>query len=206
MQPMAPLNPYQSPRALDGQSEQRPWFALPRVFPKYRFERVAISLPLILGLFLSAGDSLRGLVRLMEFPVDLSGRVVRSFAAPHWDEAAWAGAFLLCIVLALVLYCDGGLPRGTARTAKERWLAMIAIAIGSLPLLLNCLIGERPLHEVYVGDGLALAIGLYLLSGILQIWYWRNRRQASLAAFRLLHFPRCFRSVGQRPYRRPGRP
>ena len=210
---MTPVNPYQSPRDLDGQPVRRSPFGLRRVFPKYGVERQLVTIPLLLGLGVSVHDCLRGLLSDMYSYAELSGGIVTYFNPPHWDEAAWSCALLLCagFFATHFVLCVSGIYDRPFRTVTERWLANIAIAIGSLPLLLNCLVGHRPLRFIYdygAAEVLAWAIGLYLFSALFQIWFWWNRRQAALAVFWALRsWVACYGWIaGQRLYRRPGRP
>jgi len=210
---MTQVNPYQSPRDLDGQPVRRSPLGLRRVFPKYGVERQLVTIPLLFGLVLSGNDCRRGLCSDMYSYAPLSGGIVTYFNPPHWDEAAWSCAILLCagFFATHFVLCVSGIYDRPFRTVTERWLANIAIVVGSLPLLLNCLMGHLPLRFIYGGgsaQGVALAIVLYLFSALFQIWFWWNRRQAALAVFWALrsYIAFCGWFTGQRLYRRPGRP
>jgi len=210
---MTTINPYQSPRDLESQPIRRSPLGLRRVFPKYGVERQLITIPLLFGLGLSVNDCGRGLCSDMYSYAPLTGGIVTYFNPPHWDEAAWTCAILFCVGFFATHFvlCVSGIYDRPSRTVTERWLANIAIVVGTLPLLLNCLMGHRPLRFIYdhgTAEVLAWAIGIYLFSALFQIWYWWNRRQAAMAVFYALLPCVAFGGwiAGQRLYRRPGRP
>lgn len=214
MQPMAPLNPYQSPRALDGQSKQRPWFALPRVFPKNRVERLLIVFPLVIALLLAAHECARGVLYQMYTYVNLaSGESVTYFEPPHWDELAFGLGGILAIVLAVTLFVSTtvNVQEAPPRSPIERWLAITGVVVCFVPLFLALLLGHerfRLIYDLYAVETFVLRFGMPVFSAGFQIWYLLNRQQPT-RMFVLVFGSRralCRWVTGQLPYRRPGRP
>ncbi|MCI0358420.1 MAG: hypothetical protein L0211_08055 [Planctomycetaceae bacterium] len=210
---MISVNPYEPPREPDGQMVQRPWNALPRVFPKYRLERVLVTLPLLVSLPMTAHDCLRGLLRDMYVYAELSGKTVTYFEPPHWDEAGWGlgGLMSLLLAAALVVSCAMNFERAPPRTPAERWLALIAVLVCFVPLGLRFPVGSEPYQSIHYGgnaNAFAWTIGLALCSALIQAWYAWSRRHAAMTIFWATrqYVAFCFAVVGQRLYRRPGRP
>jgi len=185
---MTTINPYQSPRLLDGQPVHRSPLGLRRVFPKYVIERFLVTFPLVPGLLFGTSLCLGGLARKMYFHADLQdGRTVVTFESPFWDEAAWASTCFLFAVLIVGLFFWYPITHslGAARTRTERWLAYLAAFACSLPLLLCTFAEDRqfPWLLERTRTEVAVAISCGLFSALFQIWYWWNRRQAALAVF-----------------------